>query len=422
MTLHRYPGPQTSLIEGLSFRHGGCTYQGTNGFLSWKPTEGFHIEAKVKLIEGRKPSVIEFQSGPYQPAVITVSMDLEWGVKAIAQDVPLVYDDMLLTSDRLAADVAAMRFESARERPTALPEWNGRATYSFRSPNHLLYVIPRTTLFPRTKAQQTEYLPAFEHKEDSGETFIGSVPSDGELEVHFALPKGRWSQDEAWAWPEALGWTLCLIYGTTAPLLWREMECDSHTRTEVKAKAPTRSVWFLNEMADFERHITYIQTLTAYFAKGGEHALTCRKMIAQINSAAGQGSNAAAELLLATIMEAVFRSVYNEPFRVGGADINLHNKKPDFIGRFLTDEWTEVCSYALEVQRRLRLRNAHPDWMGTDPTVKPWTSTDVRLADMQFLARFYRGLVMAFAGIKDAELRQLQLMLKNAPAEPEQDS
>jgi hypothetical protein len=63
--LDRYPGPQTELIEGLSFEHAGCKYRGTNGFLSWEPNDGFHVEARVSLIEGQRPSVIEFRAGPY---------------------------------------------------------------------------------------------------------------------------------------------------------------------------------------------------------------------------------------------------------------------------------------------------------------------------------------------------------------------
>jgi hypothetical protein len=55
--------------------------------------------------------------------------------------------------------------------------------------------------------------------------------------------------------------------------------------------------------------------LVVFFLKGGLHAETSWKIFCQMADASRQETTQGKELLLATILEAVFRTIYNRPFK-----------------------------------------------------------------------------------------------------------
>jgi len=56
--------------------------------------------------------------------------------------------------------------------------------------------------------------------------------------------------------------------------------------------------------------------LTEFFLRGGLHAETCWKIFCQMADASRQKTAQGQELLLATILEAVFRTINNRPSKL----------------------------------------------------------------------------------------------------------
>jgi hypothetical protein len=83
----------------------------------------------------------------------------------------------------------------------------------------------------------------------------------------------------------------------------------------------------------------------------------------EMADASRQKNTQAKELLLATILEAIFRTIYNRPFQEGKSDPPRSKKfeMERFRKEFFSDKWTNHCSKALELHSKLRHRNAHPD-------------------------------------------------------------
>ena len=422
MTLDRYPPAESSLIESVSFEHEGRAYRGEKGYLTWEPDRGFHIEARMSLVRGEPFSVIRPPAGPREGTRLTVTMELPDGQRAIGRDVPLVWDYALHSSNRLVIDSDTLEFQAHSDRPGQTAEWKGAALYTFPTGVPLPHLIERVTTFPLSKVRGTDYETGIDAQSSDGEaSFVAHRAESDRLKVHWVLPGSTWAADQAWLWPEALGLALRLVYGYTAPLLWREMKGQSDVRTETCRRSLPRWLWFLPCQYPLEDHVRLLQKASSYLARRDGNAATCWNIIGQMTESAKQQTYPATELLLAIVMEAMFRHVLNKPFRCQrkGNSINIQDRMPEFMREHLTSDWERVCDHAVVVQARLRQRNAHPDWMNSDPSVKPWTLPDVRIADLGFLAEFYRGVVFALAGLKEASLGRLQMRAAHDLAEAE---
>ena len=148
--------------------------------------------------------------------------------------------------------------------------------------------------------------------------------------------------------------------------------------------------------------------LADFFAREEPHAQICRNIFDQLAEAARQRSWQAQELLLATILEAALRNVFNKPFtrkkQLGKFDIS--NPLSKFVGLYLDgSKWRGARKRAEAAFHRLRDRNAHPDWMLQDKGERPIGDLETSLDDMIFLSKFYGYMILALAGFKDQEPR-----------------
>ena len=423
MTLDRYPPAESSLIESVSFEHEGRAYRGEKGYLAWEPDRGFHIEARMSLVGGEPFSVIPLPAGPRDATRLTVTLELPDGQRAIGRDVPFAWDYALHSSNRLVIDSDTLEFRGHSDHPGQTTEWKGAALYTFPTGVLLPHLIERVTTFPLSKVRGTDYETGIDAQSSEEEvSFVAHRAEGDRLKVHWVLPQSTWAADQAWSWPEALGLALRLVYGHTAPLLWREMKDQSGARAEVCKKRHSHSLWFLPHPYPDEDHVRLLRKVASFLARRDGKAATCGNIIGQMTEAARQQTYPATELLLATILEATLRHVLNEPFRDrrrGGKPLSIQNRMTALIREHLTSDWKSVCEHAVAVQDRLRQRNAHPDWTNSDPSVKPWTLPDVRIADLRFLAEFYRGVVFALAGLKEVSLGRLQMLAARDPSEAE---
>jgi hypothetical protein len=146
--------------------------------------------------------------------------------------------------------------------------------------------------------------------------------------------------------------------------------------------------------------------LTEFFLRGDANAETCWTIFCQMTDASRQQTRQGQELLLATVLEAILRTMYKIPFRErkSGSPATPFNRKDlmeKFRIDFLGDTWKKACEKALEVHTKLRHRNAHPDWLTSpDGTLSKIQLKESSVA-LVFLSRFYGYMILAMAGFKD---------------------
>jgi hypothetical protein len=157
--------------------------------------------------------------------------------------------------------------------------------------------------------------------------------------------------------------------------------------------------WHFNKVAFLK--------LTEFFLRGGLHAETCWKVFCQMADASRQKTAQGQELLLATILEAIFRTIYNRPFKAG--DYYPEKMRKADMEQFRTDffsvKWIKYCDKALELHRELRHRNAHPDWLTSVDGGLSKSELKKSYESLIFMSRFYGYMILGMAGIKDLEPR-----------------
>ena len=107
------------------------------------------------------------------------------------------------------------------------------------------------------------------------------------------------------------------------------------------------------------------------------------------------------ELLIATILEAIFRNIEKKPFKRDGKSLSMKNLIPRFCKQYLSPEWFDVCDNMLDLHKELRDRNAHPDWLFEQDGSLSEEETTKSFNDMILLSRFYGYLILAFSGEKN---------------------
>lgn len=193
-------------------------------------------------------------------------------------------------------------------------------------------------------------------------------------------------------------------------LLRREATFGHKSRKEIRKKEQAEKISFplLPIAALYSRKDRLFAKeaflkLTKFFAKKGKHSDVCWLVFYQIAEATRQVSLQARELLLATILEAVLRTITNKPFRQGGKSLDLRQRMDSFRKSFLTADWTAACDQAIKSQKNLRDRNAHPDWLTSEDERLSKERMRPTITDMMFLSRFYGYMILALAGFRDLQ-------------------
>jgi hypothetical protein len=139
-------------------------------------------------------------------------------------------------------------------------------------------------------------------------------------------------------------------------------------------------------------------TIANFLAQGTQEGNICQKTFLQLADAARQQTWQARELLVSTILEAALRSLYNKPFapeKTKRTDtFSLEGTPKQFRDSYLSvdveigRQWKKIISKVVETQRRLRDRNAHPDWLSGQGGAYSPTEMENAMNDMIFLSRF----------------------------------
>lgn len=394
-----FRGREEFSVDEVRFDLAGGCYRGP-GVLEWAPETGARLLA------------FPTRSGPPLQKHIRIPDDLGleatslrvrlgggWGrmripVRMSANSIILRWDNRL--DVRLGRVVASRRSD---------PRWATKASWSGRSV-FWLGTDGRTMLPDSVRSitwvgqQRTEALSrsALSVGDRVGARWTGRT-TDGFLHLGWALrPRyarlGRW-----WRWPEAFALSLTLLLGRQVSLVQSEEEAPHRERLLLQRRpeelvklgilAPFQNTWVPKDDL-----VNVTRLMYGLSIKG----LVARKMTEQLLEAARQATHAGLELLTATILEAAMRTLNDIPYVPNARNqFNVSRELRHFCAEHLSQRWT---SYADEVivptWRRVRHRNAHPEWLTGSP--RPTSLPRQARRDLTTLARFYGAMILGMAG------------------------
>jgi hypothetical protein len=404
--MDRYSQKATYPLDEVIVDHGGDRYKG-RGFMHWDPAQGFHIEALFDGSAPRRPGRVEFHSlrvlGPDDLCSIRMRpRRWEW---AHVPNVAIGDNLEFLSERRLSLDVGRVTFASSYPRALRDREdelyWFGSALYG-----HSRVILPdQVETVTRVGDQEVAKkisMAAIRHEGLDGETLLLRANDDSYLEAHWRLPRRHWTRRESWHWAEAVRDSLSLLAGQGLALLWRGVDRGGRSYLEVRRETRAQPMGVsspFGEMRPLNKDL--FVRLTAFLARGGHQAHVVRNVLAQMEEASRQRTWQGQELLLATILEALLRTLYRRPF-VEGAGYVPPVTRPlltQFRDDYLSEAWVPFTDRAFGTWRRLRHRNAHPDWLAEGGEAVSQEQQARALDDLIYLSRIYGYMILALAGI-----------------------
>ena len=225
------------------------------------------------------------------------------------------------------------------------------------------------------------------------------------FEIKWSIPTKIKCKRDLWNWPECVRYALTFFLGETVQLLQREIKVGRIIRIERRKLTKSKSLFPFMPIHNTQLlNKDVLLQLIQYFYNQSAESNVCRKIINQIAEASRQKTLQGAQLLLTTILEAVLRSLNNQPF-VPGDRKSFPRKKylEDFKKKYFSSQWSDSCEKALNIFEDLRHKNAHPDWLTSE--TDNWTDEafEEEIKSMSFLSQFYGYMIKALAGFKDLE-------------------
>jgi hypothetical protein len=411
------------VLEVVRFSHQGKTYKG-QGFMEWSPATGFRIDA---LMDKTFAPVDAFKT---LGQIIVNTKDDTFSIwlairgrgRGIARAFPLAQHKSLLPDNHLClSKLQRVLFFSRLPKEFQSPSqfWSGSALYF--TANKLEFPDPLNTKTELSgRLIFTNNSTGLSVDEDDNWCLSGQQISEDKFELNWALNKSRWQRNDAWRFGEAARRALSII---SAQVVWigrQELSRDGQRVEELRKRSDPKELSYyfwpllghdmgLVESWKFNKNA--FLKLAEFFLRGNPNAETCWKIFCQMADASRQKTTQGQELLLATILEAALRTLYNLPFqerKSGSTTLPPFNRKSlleQFRTDFLSDKWIKACDKALELHTKLRHRNAHPDWLTSPDGTLSKEQLKESYAASVFLSRFYGYMILGMAGFKDLEPR-----------------
>lgn len=386
-------------LEKIWFDYLGIRHTG-KGVLHWKPDEGFHLEAMVER-SGPLPDRIEFgRAGPVSSQHMTqIKMKTGANTLAVSPSLPLVDRWDLIEEKRLSLNLDQVTFFESFGRESE--NWEGSALFDTGGDLTLPDIVDREVKI-RGQVVEQGYSSSGLFHEEPGMKIIGRMVDKKTLELHWVLPRSKWSRNQALGFCEAFRDALSMETGRTIGLLQSAAACGQERRITIATKRPVR---FLRYMSPFynEAHLNRARLIKlAEFLTGTSRAAQMSKsMFDQIVEASRQQNWQARELLLSTILEAALRTWGGTPFVPRDRTFRFKESLERFREEYFSEEWEESCDLAFRSHINLRDRNAHPDWLTGHGGSLSHEKTTEAFDDMVRLCWFYGYMILALAGFEE---------------------
>jgi len=401
--LDTYYNQPDRVLERILFAYMGCTFEG-RGVLTWDQGRGFHVEAPLKR-KGKLPRKIEFlKRSIIQKSDLCSIRMLERNSKCqiVISQIPMRDRFDVITQDRLSLNVGrALFYDHTPKSLQPKDTWKGIVLYRLRSKPILPDNIQTEIRLDGEKIESGISFSGIKYDSSDGHIIIGRMINDNYLELLYELPVDKWSWLEAWRWAKGAQFALSFYLGESVVLLLRKFIKKSRTYTEVLNNIEPESLRSFSPtgndpVIDRDNFIT----LSNFIARNSHEAKACIKIFGQIAEVTRQYTWQARELFLATILEAALRTIEKKPFSEKDKSFRVDKALKKFRNTHLSKDWKNTCNRVLKTQRKLRNRNAHPDWLYEETGARSDKSRSDTLNDMIFLSRFYGDMIESMAGIK----------------------
>ncbi len=369
--------------------------------MRWSPERGFHLDAflrrtgpplpptigvgKVRVVGEREMGSIRMKPEGYDWAIATARLT----------------DRIELTmQDRLSLDLTSVLF-CRTDRGSAALAGSGSALLATGARPKMPDTV-ETEERLGGKILRKKYALGGISYADEVVTLVGRPVGDSVVDVNWKLAPGSDARRQSWGWAIAFRDALSIVSGHGVVLLQRTVRRGRYEFVEVRKRENIESLGLLSVVdpgAVVDKRL--LVRLARFLVQGGQTPTVCREVFNQALEAARQSSWQATELLLSTILEAALRTLDNHPFRPGDESWKIRQSLDGFRQRYLSKDWALACDRALEARKRLRHRNAHPDWLHGEAGALSDEEMSQALDDMIFLARFYGYMILAIAGFND---------------------
>jgi len=405
--LQQYLQKQEYFIDHISFQHNQNYYHG-NGIMLWNPDEGFRIMARLKR-DDSIPKREEVRAISFHPPT-TIRLKLSNGSRAIVPNLRI--GDEIALSNRFITTVHHVIFIESNKFSSTSSHWFVSSLYQASTHLTLPEPITHETLLDNEPLAKSYSRAGLRFTDETGFQVKGKIDDKNYLLFHSRLPKSQWTRQQSMCWAQGLQEAIALVAGESTQLLSQKVYRNKHIYTDTRVTVKPTSFGipfrpFDNDILDKNVIIRLAKLLTQNKEKGH----ICRQILYQLAAASQQETRAASELLLSTILEATLRTLYEVPFvdtkRENKFSIESYWKK--FRKEYFSDspengrKWKKVTDRLIETYKRLRHRNAHPDWLtGTEGAFSP-KKLNQTTDDMIFLSRFYGYMILALTGVDNLQ-------------------
>lgn len=407
------------VLDKLQFDYLGGRYRG-RGIMTWKPEQGFHIEAPLDLQDIPQPRDEFGRVGVLRKSDrSSIHMVLHnSNNRAIAPSVVLVDRLDIINENRISVDLERVVFSKDYSRYHSSNLTNkiltGSALYEVYNIKFLFDKIIHEEKVrfqnygPLRESRKTQ--SGFRYQGEKGQLIQGHLVDSKYLEIRWELPREHFTKAYSWRLPEAIQHSLSILFGQGINLLRREVSCGKLKRIEIRQKQPVVSLepifLFNPRFASSKEHKKYFIKLTDLIVGNKPEGFIFCKIFNQLLEASRQENWQVSELLVATALEAALRNIDNEPFQTKkrkSKEWNIGQSLERFIEQYLSNEWKGIKKSVMQAHTYLRDRNAHPDWLFTQGGALSEEEQAKALDNMIFLSRFYGYMILALAGFKNLE-------------------
>lgn len=387
------------LLNRIAFDYRGCHFRGT-GTLKYFPDDGFLIEGEVKARPGEKFKPVPFGGVRVEGRsdAVNIRLSVSDVGRAILPKAFLVSQNHWLRHGRISLLHPTALFIEERYEPLESDDWQGSATL-LTDENIVMWDSLTKTTELNKKLVTTQIESGFSHADDS--LWIRAYHRErGRLELDWAPPKAKWTRRQCWLFAEAFQDALSLVSLRRVRLLDR-----SCTRRKIiyREQHLIRAVRYLRWfVSPFPQSITFAKEAflaqLLFYLHNTVEAKVCRHMFSRLLLVSrGEHPQDVIELLLATIREAALRTLENRPFAPRDRSWRLDDAVERFRKRYFVSGWEPECRRAIEATKRLRHRNAHPDWVEVAGGTANRPDLAGALNDMIYLSRFYGYMILALS-------------------------
>lgn len=399
--MKEYFKPYKIIADYLYFYFREYKYSG-KGLIKWVPKSGFELD--IMFTQPRiRSSSIEFRSFkiPEKSDYSSIRAWTDCLGWVLIPDINFSRLEMELISSHISLRFQRIIACENDHYLTRGESWWGTSLYRIKSSSRFQDAVEISTSI-KGEVIRLEGKNGFFYEEDETR-LVGYFIESEYFYLSWKLSKTKYSKTKAWNWSLGFQNALSIWLGENCQLLIREMRRDGKKIRETRSEEDIINLDYLSLFGNANVQNKVILDLADFFCEIRTEKSVCNLIFEQLLEASKQVTQSSQELLVATILEAAMRTLYNYPTNRQDSSRGLvaNTLKSKFKADYLSNDWRKPCNQAIDAFNRLRTRNAHPDWFSDLGRTESVQEKSQALDDLIFLCRFYGYMILALSGFKN---------------------